>query len=131
MGYYVADATPTADMARMVNDLAAEVHLANRKWWLDPETREPKERNFGEMIALAHSELSEALEAHRKGLMDDKLPHRLGVEVELADAVIRILDMAAGLDLNLGVAMAEKMLYNATREDHSFEHRVGPGGKRY
>ncbi|MGI9505240.1 MAG: hypothetical protein ACR2RE_19545, partial [Geminicoccaceae bacterium] len=47
----------------------------NAGWYRDPQTGEPIERNFGEVVALMHSELSEALEADRKGLMDDKLPH--------------------------------------------------------
>lgn len=45
-------------------------------------------------LCLTHSELSEALEGHRKGLMDDKLTHQPMLEVELADAVIRIADLA-------------------------------------
>ena len=48
-------------------------------------------------LALIHSEISEALEADRKDLMDDHLPHRKGIEVELADAMIRILDLAGAL----------------------------------
>lgn len=131
MGYYVADARPSHDMARMVNDLCEEVHEANQTWWEDLETGQPIERNFGELIALAHSELSEALEGHRKNLMDDKLPHRPMVEVELADTVIRIFDTARGLRLDLGGAMAEKMIYNASRVDHTHEHRKGENGKKY
>lgn len=131
MGHYIADARPQYNMARMVNDLAEVVHEANQKWWHDLETGEPIERNFGELIALAHSELSEALEGHRKSLMDDKLPHRPMVEVELADTVIRILDTARGLGLDLGGAMAEKMHFNATRIDHTHEHRKTENGKKY
>ena len=46
-----------------------------------------------------HSELSEALEADRKGLMDSHLPHRDGREVEFADLIIRVLDTACALEL--------------------------------
>jgi hypothetical protein len=131
MGYYVADARPQNDMARMLNDLAEVVHEANAKWWRDLETGEPIQRNFGELMALAHSELSEALEGHRKNLMDDKLPHRPMVEVEIADCIIRLLDTGRGLGLDIGGAMAEKMAYNAVRVDHSHEHRKTANGKKY
>ncbi len=50
-------------------------------------------RNIAELLCLVHSEISEAMEGVRKGLMDDKLPNRPMLEVELADAVIRILDL--------------------------------------
>ncbi len=46
-----------------LNQYAAIVHEANSKWWHDLETGERLDRNKGEMIALMHSELSEALEA--------------------------------------------------------------------
>ena len=82
-------------------------------------------------IALIHSELSEALEADRKDLMDDKLPHRKGIEVELADAVVRICDLAGRLNLDLGGAIYEKMKFNETRNDHKPEVRAAAGGKRY
>ena len=80
-------------------------------------------------IALMHSELSEALEGYRKGLMDDKLPHRPMVEVEFADTIIRICDCAGGLGLDLGGAIREKLAYNAQREDHKAENRRLAGGK--
>lgn len=114
-----------------LNDYANQVHQANLKWWTNLETGEPLDRNFGEMIALCHSELSEALEGHRKGLMDDKLPHRKMAEVELADCVIRILDIASGLGMDLEGAYQEKMAYNAVRTDHKAENRLKPGGKKY
>ena len=78
-----------------------------------------------------HSELSEAMEAVRKSKMDDHLPHRLGVEVELADAVIRIMDYAGARGLDIGGAMAEKLAYNATRADHTAAARIADGGKRF
>lgn len=114
-----------------LNELAARIHKQNACWWTDLKTGERINRNFGELIALMHSELSEALEADRKNLMDDKLPHRSGVEVELADALIRILDAAGGLGLDIGGAVAEKLEYNAKRADHSKEHRLTENGKKY
>ncbi len=80
--------------ATLLNQLALEVHEANAKWWTDLETGEPKKRNIGEMLMLMVSELAEAMEGDRKNLMDDKLPHRKMLEVELADALIRGLDLA-------------------------------------
>ena len=99
-------------------------------WYKNPETGEPVERNFGEVVALMHSELSEALEADRKGLMDDKLPHRDGREVEFADCIIRILDTAAALGLDVAGALIEKNRFNRARADHRLESRAA-GGKRY
>lgn len=85
----------------------------------------------GQKLALIHSEVSEAMEGHRKGLPDDKLPHRPMVEVELADAVIRIADLAGALGLDLGGAIAEKLAFNAQRPDHKPEARAAVGGKAY
>jgi NTP pyrophosphatase (non-canonical NTP hydrolase) len=84
-----------------------------------------------EKLCLVHSEVSEAMEGHRKGLQDDKLKHRPMIEVELADAVIRIADLAGALGLNLGGAIAEKMAFNAKRPDHKPEARAAAGGKSY
>lgn len=99
-------------------------------WYQDPATGERISRNVPEMIALIHSEISEGLEAYRKELLDDKLTDRPGIEVELADACIRIFDLAGYLELDLGGAVIEKMRYNATREDHTLEARAN-GGKRF
>jgi hypothetical protein len=99
-------------------------------WYVDPETGQPIERNFGEVVALMHSELSEALEADRKGLNDDKLPHRDGREVEFADCIIRILDTAAALGLDVAGALIEKNRINRTRADHKLDARRD-GGKKY
>ena len=73
--------------------------------------------NVPAKIALIHSELSEALEADRKGVeADDKIPEFNGLEAELADTVIRILDLAGRLELRLGEAIVAKMMFNLTRE---------------
>lgn len=114
-----------------LNGIAYEVHIANAKWWIDLDTGEPIDRNVGELLCLVHSEVSEALEGHRKSLPDDKLPHRTMFEVELADTVIRIFDIAAGMKLDLGGAFVEKMRFNAIRKDHTAEARKAAGGKKY
>jgi NTP pyrophosphatase (non-canonical NTP hydrolase) len=82
-------------------------------------------------IALIHSEVSEAFEGYRRDLMDDHLPSRKSIEVELADAVIRIFDLAGALKLDLGGAYVDKRAYNKTRLDHKRESRVAPNGKRF
>ncbi len=100
-------------------------------WWTDLATGQPKDRNAGELIALCHSELSEALEGARKNKMDEHLPHRKSEEVEMADAVIRIADYCGGRGLDLGGAIAEKMAYNAQRADHKIEARKLDDGKKF
>jgi len=91
--------------------VAAEVHdIAKSKGFWDTP------RNFGEMIALIHSELSECLEANRTGKTEsDHLTYANAIEEELADVVIRIMDMATGLGLQIGSATLEKLEYNKTR----------------
>lgn len=114
-----------------LNDYAIEVHEANAKWWVDLNTGEPIKRNVGELLMLCTSELAEAMEGHRKNLQDDKLLHRSMFEVELADCVIRILDICAGMGLDLEGAYLEKMAFNAIREDHKIEARLAQNGKKY
>ncbi len=63
--------------------------------------------------------------------MDDKLPDRPGVEVELADCIIRILDTAGALNLDVAGAIIEKNRFNRTRTDHTLEARRQAGGKAY
>lgn len=100
-------------------------------WWHDLETGEKKERNVGELLMLCVSELAEAMEGDRKNKMDDKLPQYEMFTVELADAIIRIADLAGGLGVPLADALADKFVYNATRDDHKPENRLADGGKKY
>ena len=61
-------------------------------WYHNVKTGQPKALDNGERLMLAVSELAEAMEGHRKNLLDDKLPHRQMIEVELADFNIRCFD---------------------------------------
>ena len=122
-----------SEVPENVNQVVSFCHDAAVRsgWWNDPETGEKLDRNIGELLALIHSEISEALEGYRKGKMDDHLPDRTSFEVELADAVIRIFDLSGHLNLDLGGAIYEKVLYNQTRSDHTHAARKAPGGKRF
>ena len=97
----------------------------------EPMTFEETNERFPMRIALCHSELSEALEGHRKDLMDDHLPHRKMAEVELADAVIRVFDLGGNMGYDLAGAIYDKLCYNRHRQDHKLENRKLGGGKAY
>lgn len=102
-------------------------------WRTDPATGLLLDVNkeFGIKLALIHSELSEALEGHRKDKMDDHLPHRKAVEVEFADTLIRIFSLAEWMKLDLAGAMMEKLAYNRQRADHKLENRAKVDGKKF
>lgn len=111
------------------NGLSVICHAAAKSWWKDGDTDNPL--MFSNKLCLIHSEISESMEGDRKGLKDDHLPHRDMREVELADALIRIFDLAAAYKMDIGGAMAEKLIYNQNRADHKIENRVKDGGKSY
>jgi NTP pyrophosphatase (non-canonical NTP hydrolase) len=82
-------------------------------------------------IALIISECVEAMEGHRRGLMDDKLTDEKMIGVELADVLIRVFDLCGFLGVDVGTLLAKKAAYNATRADHKPENRAKVGGKKY
>ena len=73
-----------------VNEYAEAVHRQNceRGWWDDPL------RCSFQALQLVITEIAEATEGDRKDAWDDHLPERKAAEVELADAFIRLLDLA-------------------------------------
>ena len=88
----------------------------SKGWWDDPD------RNIGEILALIHSEVSEALEVYRLKGKDslkekwfDEKGKPEGFTVELADVVIRIADLCGELGLDLESALTTKLSYNQTR----------------
>jgi NTP pyrophosphatase (non-canonical NTP hydrolase) len=118
---------------KVINSLCAKIYERNvaMGWYSDLATGEQIKRNTGEQLMLIVSEIAEAMEGSRKGLRDDKLPHRDMIEVELADACIRIFDLAGSRGMDLGGAIAEKRAYNENRPDHKIQNRLKPGGKSY
>lgn len=115
-----------------IDELTYKCHSlsASAGWWNDCKDV-PDRYVVPTKIALIHSEISEAMEGYRKDKMDDHLPHRPSIEVELADAIIRICDLAGYLELDLGGALVEKVEYNQDREDHKLENRNKEGGKKF
>lgn len=96
------------DMETMISIAAS--NSKNKGFW-------QKDGGICEDIALAHAELSEALQNEREGRIPDKhLPQYSGIEVELADLVIYVMVMAKRRGLRIPEAIVDKMRFNTTRE---------------
>lgn len=100
-----------------LNELAQEVHqiAIDHGWW-------DQDRNFGESIALIHSEASEVLEDWRRGralnvivYTEGEIPKPDGIPIEFADIIIRVLDLCAAYKIDIDQAIKEKMLFNSLR----------------
>lgn len=108
--------------APALNWLADDIHqnAVAHGWW------DGGERNFGEIVALCHSELSEALEERRSGRLDyyvqDGKPE--GAYTEMIDCMIRILDFLGSEQVDVDSIMEAKMKYNEARP---YRH----GGKEF
>jgi hypothetical protein len=87
-----------------INNLAQDIYKQNVQvgWWDDPN------RCLYQTLQLVSTEIAEATEGERKNLMDDHLPHRKMGEVELADSLIRVLDIGGYL----------KLTYNPLEQPH-------------
>jgi len=113
----------------MINKLSKEIHQnAKDKGFFETK------RNLGELLCLIHSEVSEALEADRESnYCEENIKHVLEIEDnnkfqqlfetgvkntfedELADVLIRVLDLAAYKNIDLETHIKAKMKYNALR----------------
>jgi hypothetical protein len=140
---------------KLLNEIAKEIHAtAVEKGWWDGNTEPARyvdgeavgfdithPRSVGEVLALIHCEVSEAMEEYRaghyalnkvryvhpdgmvcdaesrclseNGVSDTAKPE--GFAIELADVIIRVLDAAAAWDIDIASAVAVKMVYNRTR----------------
>jgi hypothetical protein len=122
------------------NSLTQSLHGLSKDcgWWTDLDngqrftnTHPRVDELIVHKLLKIHTEISEACEGHCCSKMDDKLPHRTMLECELADAAIRIFDLAGFLGFDLGTTIVEKSKFNASRPDHTLEERRKKGGKKY
>ena len=113
--------------------MAAAIHYGNVKagWWTNILTKEPLDRNAGELMMLMVSEIAEGMEGDRKDKQDDHLPQYKMVDVEMADAFIRIMDFCGARACPIGEIVLAKLHYNANRADHKQENRLKADGKKY
>lgn len=124
-----------------LNELAKYTHTTHkaRGWWDREDVKYEDLTNDQRLLLRAakllmtHSEISEATEELRCGLnrMDPKLPTLRAFDVEIVDALIRLLDLAGEMKIDLDDIWAQKEAYNLWRPDHDREKRWLLGGKRF
>jgi NTP pyrophosphatase (non-canonical NTP hydrolase) len=106
-----------------IKELAKHIHnLAKEKGWHD----DYEDIYIAKAVSNLHGEVSEFWEAFRRAELDEQCDKAIGLtcaEEELADIVIRALDMAERLKIDMQRAIEIKHQYNKSR---SFRH----GGKR-
>ena len=101
-----------------ITNLCREIYLENveKEFW-EHGPSENLDFLAATKLALIHAEVSEALEALRKGDEYDKhLPMYPAYSVELADIVIRVFDLAGWEGIPLGEVIQAKLAFNKTRE---------------
>ncbi len=103
------------------NSVAKQLHTTSveKGFWFEGE-----KRDIAQLLLLIHCEVSEATEAERRDLMDDHIPEFSGLEAELADVIIRVMDIAQGKKLRVVEALLAKIEYNKTRP-------IKHGGKKF
>ncbi len=105
-----------------INALCRRCHAVAKTcgWWEaeTPATSKRAAQHKGALIALMHSELSEAHEGMKSpGTRDNKLPMFLSLEVEIADLLIRIFDYAGGYDRDIGRAVEDHLAVLGKTQD--------------
>jgi len=102
--------------AGSIKRLQKVVHARAKEKGFWPELEKEENPNIPRAIAWAHSELSEAYEAARKGFPpDEHCPGHGAFEVELGDAIFIIIDLAEAAGVDLEGAMLAKMKHNRER----------------
>lgn len=93
-------------------------HRVSKPWWYDIHTGLLLERNKLELMMLMVTELGEGYNGREE--MDDHLPNRHMMEVELADCAIRIFDYCGGFNINLEGIGAPELKDASNFTDWSF-----------
>lgn len=131
-----------SDIQSAVQIMIDKCHAAasDAGWWIDPTTGQKrctdlKQRQgvleYAACMMNTHGEISEGWEGVRKGNKpSDHIPEFSFAEEEIADTIIRLCDTAGAFGCRVAEAVAAKMAFNASRDDHKLENRQKDGGKQ-